>query len=94
MPVYEYTALDIKGKTISGIIDADSSRTARQKLQASKTYPVSIEEVHDAAAIKAPETFSALRPFTRVRPQEVSMMTRQLATLLGPAFRWYRPSTP
>ncbi|HUV78375.1 MAG TPA: type II secretion system inner membrane protein GspF [Desulfobacterales bacterium] len=83
MPVYEYTALDIKGKTISGIIDADSSRTARQKLRASKTYPVSIEEVHDTAAIKAPKTFSALRPFTRVRPQEVSMMTRQLATLLG-----------
>ena len=83
MPVYEYTALDIKGKTISGIIDADSSRAARQKLRASKTYPVSIEEVHDTAAIKAPKTFSALRPFTRVRPQEVSMMTRQLATLLG-----------
>ncbi|MDH3344265.1 MAG: type II secretion system inner membrane protein GspF [Desulfobacteraceae bacterium] len=83
MPVYEYTALDIKGKTISGIIDADSSRAARQKLRASKTYPVSIEEVHDTAAIKTPKTFSALRPFTRVRPQEVSMMTRQLATLLG-----------
>ena len=83
MPVYEYTALDIKGKTISGIIDADSSRIARQKLRASKTYPVSIEEVHDTAAIKTPKTFSALRPFTRVRPQEVSMMTRQLATLLG-----------
>jgi general secretion pathway protein F len=83
MPVYEYTALDIKGKTISGIIDADSSRTARQKLRASKTYPVSIEEVHDTAAIKAPKTFSVLRPFTRVRPQEISMMTRQLATLLG-----------
>jgi general secretion pathway protein F len=83
MPVYEYTALDIKGKTISGIIDADSSRSALQKLRASKTYPVSIEEVHDTAAIKAPKTFSVLRPFTRVRPQEVSMMTRQLATLLG-----------
>ncbi|MBW1608886.1 MAG: type II secretion system inner membrane protein GspF [Desulfobacterales bacterium] len=83
MPVYEYTALDIKGKTISGIIDADSSRSALQKLRASKTYPVSIEEVHDTAAIKAPKTFSVLRPFTRVKPQEVSMMTRQLATLLG-----------
>jgi general secretion pathway protein F len=83
MPVYEYTALDIKGKTISGIIDADSSRSALQKLRASKTYPVSIEEVHDMAAIKAPKTFSVLRPFTRVKPQEVSMMTRQLATLLG-----------
>ena len=67
MPVYEYTALDIKGKTVSGIIDADSSRSARQKLRASKTYPVSIEEVHDAAAIKAPTTFSVLRLFSRVR---------------------------
>lgn len=83
MPVYEYTALDIKGKTISGIIDADSSRTARQKLRASRTYPVSVKEVHDTSTIKTPRTFSLLHPFTRVRPYEISMMTRQLATLVG-----------
>ena len=52
MPVYEYTALDINGKTISGVIDADSARMARQKLRASKNYPVAVKEVHDTAALK------------------------------------------
>jgi general secretion pathway protein F len=83
MPVYEYTALDIKGKTISGIIDADSSRAARQKLRASKIFPVSIKEVHDTSEIKASRSFSFRDSFSRVRPYEVSMMTKQLATLLG-----------
>jgi len=83
MPVYEYTALDIKGKTISGIIDADSSRTARQKLRTSKIFPVSIKEVHDASEIKTPKSFSIRDSFSRVRPYEVSIMTKQLATLLG-----------
>lgn len=83
MPVYEYTALDIKGKTISGIIDADSSRTARRKLRTSKIFPVSIKEVHDTSAIKTPKSFSLRDSISRVRPYEISMMTKQLATLLG-----------
>ncbi|MGW8324922.1 MAG: type II secretion system inner membrane protein GspF [Desulfobacterales bacterium] len=83
MPVYEYTALDIKGKTISGIIDADSSRTARQKLRTSKIFPVSIKEVHDTSKIKTKKSFSFKDSFSRVRPYEISMMTNQLATLLG-----------
>ena len=83
MPVYEYTALDIKGKTISGVIDADSSRTARQKLRTSKIFPVSIKEVHDTSVIKTPKSFSFRDSFSRVSPYEVSIMTKQLATLLG-----------
>lgn len=83
MPVYEYTALDIKGKSVSGIIDADSSRTARQKLRASKTFPVSIKEVHETAAKRTSPTVSMPRFLTRVKPHDISMMTRQLATLVG-----------
>jgi len=83
MPVFEYTALDIKGKTISGIINADSPRAARQKLRASRTFPVSIKEVHDTATIKTPRPFSTVGPFARVRPYEISIMTKQLATLVG-----------
>ena len=41
MPVYEYTALDVKGNTLSGIVDADSPAGARQKLRAAGSYPVS-----------------------------------------------------
>jgi len=83
MPVYEYTALDIKGKSVSGIIDADSSRTARQKLRASKTFPVSIKEVHETTAKRTSPAVSMPRFLTRVKPHDISMMTRQLATLVG-----------
>jgi general secretion pathway protein F len=85
MPVYEYTALDTKGKNVSGIINADSPRSARLKLRTSRTFPVSIKEVQDTAK-KAPLAVSLVSSFTRVRPQEVSMMTRQLSTLVEAGF--------
>ena len=83
MPVYEYTALDINGKTISGVIDADNPRTARQKLRASNNFPVEIKEVHDTAALKKPKSFSMMGFFSRISPYDVSMMTKQLSTLVG-----------
>ena len=86
MPVYEYTALDTKGKNVSGIIDADSPRSARLKLRASRTFPVSIKEVKDTATKKIPWVVSMASSFTRIRPQEVSMMTRQLSTLVEAGF--------
>ncbi|GAG23443.1 unnamed protein product, partial [marine sediment metagenome] len=44
MPVFEYVAIDSAGKSRKGIIDADSSRTARQKLRADGIYPSQLEE--------------------------------------------------
>lgn len=86
MPVYEYKALTSKGKTTSGIIDAESPLVARQKIRASKVFPVSITEVHDTPAKKEPRSFSVARYIQRVRPAEVSVMTRQLATLISAGF--------
>jgi len=86
MPVYEYTALDIKGKKASGIIDAESSFAARQKLRDSRMFPVSIKETDDTSIRDKAKTFSLYTPFVRVRTSEVSMMTRQLATLIGAGF--------
>ncbi len=86
MPVYEYTALDVKGKTVSGIIDAESPRTARQKLRASKTYPVAIKEVHDMATKKTSRFLLVSDMLTRVRQNDVAMITRQLSTLVGAGF--------
>jgi len=86
MPVYEYKALTSKGKTTSGIIDAESPLVARQKIRASKSFPVSITEVHDTPAKKEARSFSIARYIQRVRPSEVSTMTRQLATLVGAGF--------
>ena len=86
MPVFEYTALNAKGKTTSGIIDAEGSVAARQKLRASGIFPISIKEAYEAAPKKASKSFNLSRRFSRVRPIEVAMMTRQLATLLGAGF--------
>jgi len=86
MPVYEYTALDAKGKTTSGIIDADGAPAARQRLRSSGIFPVSIKEAQEIAEKKAPRSFDLSRYFTRVKPAETAMMTRQLATLISAGF--------
>jgi general secretion pathway protein F len=86
MPVFEYTALDTRGKTTSGIIDAEGSMAARQKLRASGIFPVSIKEAYEAAPLKASKGIDLSGRFRRVKPVEVAMMTRQLATLIGAGF--------
>lgn len=87
MPVYEYTALDIKGKTITGIIDAESRSAARQKLRSSKTFPTGIKESAASPDKAAKGHTTALTTlFSRVKPSDLTMMTRQLATLVGAGF--------
>lgn len=86
MPVFEYSALNIKGKAVAGVIDAESAVAVRQKLRASKVFPVSIKEAGNAAAKKDTGTFEFSRPFSRISLSEISLMTRQLATLVGAGF--------
>jgi len=86
MPVFEYTALDSKGKTTSGIIDAEGAQAARQKLRTTGIFPVSIKETLEATPRKATRTLTLTRGLGRVKPAEVSMMTRQLSTLIGAGF--------
>lgn len=50
MPVYEYKALDAKGKAANGIVDADTARDAREKLRFQKIYVTDITEVKGTAA--------------------------------------------
>ena len=86
MPVYEYTALDARGKTTSGIIDADGATSARQRLRSSGIFPVSVKEASEITEKKATKTLDLSRYFTRVKPSEIAMMTRQLATLISAGF--------
>ena len=83
MPVYEYSALDEKGRTTRGIIDADSPISARSKLRSSQLFPVKIKE--SSSKIKSQTTGgTSLSTFLkRIRASEISTMTRQLATLMG-----------
>lgn len=83
MPVYEYTALDRTGKSVAGIIDADSNVAARQKLRAAGKYPVEVKESTLKAKSKSPGTLSLASVFNRVKPDDIHGLTRQLATLLN-----------
>lgn len=83
MPVYEYTALDRAGKNIAGIIDADSSVAARQKLRASGKYPVQVKETTEKTKTEAAAGVSFAALFNRVKPDDIHGLTRQLSTLLN-----------
>ncbi len=88
MPVYDYTALDAKGKNINGIIDADGEAAARQKIRAAGHYPVSLRLMKSSGGekVEGRQRFDLSQLFTRIRPAEVCIMTRQLATLIGAGF--------
>lgn len=85
MPVYEYTALDTSGRNLNGIIDADSALAARQKLRGSGVFPVQVKETASVTVSKGLPSgpVSVSRLFVRVKPGEVSVMTRQLSILLA-----------
>jgi len=83
MPVYEYRALDIRGKSLKGIIDAESVFAARQRLRETNIFPVDLNETSVEEKNKMPTGRSIGTLFNRISLQEVSVMTRQLATLLG-----------
>lgn len=49
MPVFDYKALNAKGKAISGSTDADTARDAREKLRNQRIYVTDINEVRGSA---------------------------------------------
>ena len=44
MAAFEYKAIDAKGKTVKGVIEAETARAARQALRDKAMVPVSIEQ--------------------------------------------------
>lgn len=78
MAVYEYEALNQAGKTIRGIVDAESARTARGKLRGQGLYPTRIQEEGMTKA----QTSPALSFGGRVRAKDLALASRQLSTLV------------
>ena len=81
MAVFRYTAKDNNAKTKKGVIEADSSRHARQLLRDKNLLPVEISEVAEKA--KAKTKFSFLKP--KIKTRDMALMMRQLSTLLKSA---------
>ena len=82
MPIFAYRGLAADGRDVSGVIDADTARTARGKLRASGIFPTDLAE---EAPVAAPKEERRWVPFSRERmaPADLALLTRQLSALLG-----------
>ncbi len=81
VPVYAYRGLAGDGRTVAGIIDAESPRGARAKLRRTGVFPTDLRP--EAAPAATRRLAASFRPGERVPAPELAAMTRQLATLIG-----------
>ena len=76
MESFHYEALDAAGRAISGVVQADTPRQARAQLRAQGLLPSAVD------LVRARER--ARQPWARgISSEELSLVTRQLATLLA-----------
>lgn len=81
MTAFSYQAVDTSGKPSTGMIEADSARLARAQLRESGLFVVELDALSDTPAKGASRNVSfSFRK--RIPLSEVSLMLRQLATLL------------
>ncbi|AWB68690.1 type II secretion system protein GspF [Saccharobesus litoralis] len=78
MAAFEYKALNKAGKSVKGLIEADTAKAARQQLREKGLMPVEIEETV-AKEKKQGHSVSFLKP--SISANDLALMTRQLATL-------------
>jgi len=75
MEAFQYKALNAAGRTVSGVIQADTPRQARAQLRAQGLLPSAIDQVR--ARERAQQVWSR-----GISASELSLVTRQMATLL------------
>lgn len=81
MPIFEYRGLNKAGKTVRGTVDADNQRNAKLKLKKDGIFITDIKDKGKAALAK--KTKGKKQGSQRgVNVTDLSMMTRQLATLI------------
>jgi len=82
MAIFEYRALDSQGKSIKGLIDADSAQDARSKLRRDTIYPIDLKATTVSKRLLKSEFFTLLFHPNKAKAKEIALLTRQLATLL------------
>ena len=81
MAAFEYTALDANGKTKKGILEGDSLRHVRQLMRDIGLTPMNVE-LTTVVEKEGQQSFFA-QVFGKLRPMEMVLFTRQLATLVN-----------
>src|SRR5688572_12615602 len=85
MPVYNYKALKDDGGSDAGVIDADSPKDARLKLKNRRLHVTDLQTVggEEKGGNGGSPRKRRLQFLARRRPDQIAMLTRQMATLLG-----------
>jgi len=79
MSAFEYTALDLKGKTKKGLLEGDTPRQIRQQLRERELTPLTVEEVRQRSNKSGTKVASG----RGISSTELAIFTRQLATLIA-----------
>ncbi|MBF0341270.1 MAG: type II secretion system inner membrane protein GspF [Magnetococcales bacterium] len=82
MGTFEFTALDVRGRTRKGVEEGESAREVRDHLRERGLTPLSMVEIHQR---NHPAQTSLLSPTRGIGGADLALATRQLATLLKAA---------
>lgn len=79
MPAFQYHAINKKGETQKGMIEADSLKQARHLLREQHLTPLSVQLLQQKTLFLNKNTFRR----NNISSKELALITRQLATLLS-----------
>src|SRR5690554_4897507 len=82
MPVYEYKGLNKAGKTVKGILDAESQNSLRQTLVSRGIFVTEVYEGSGARSSGGSGDVEFRRMLERVSLTDIAVLTRQMATLI------------
>ena len=82
-PVFEFKALDARGKTIEGLKEADSPKTLRNTLRREDLFLTEVLGQREAAAAAKRDVSVSRFVGGRITADDIAVTTRQLAVLVG-----------
>src|ERR1700730_18571977 len=81
MPVFAYRGLAANGRSVAGVVDEENVSTAQGTLRESGIFPTDLAEEEPAVKRSLGDYFPSFG--RRIPPAELSLLTRQLSSLLG-----------
>ena len=80
MATYVFKAMDLTGAKASGEVEADSKQVVAEQLKARGLIVTEIADKHGSRQIN-------LNFFKRIKAQDLTIMTRQLSTMVSSGIR-------
>lgn len=83
MGAFAYKAVNAKGRNQAGVLEGDNARQIRQQLREKGLIPLEVEQVSEKSSAQNNARWQIFKP--RISASDLSLLTRQLATLVESA---------